>query len=281
MHWEISTFAPAKSFFNKPMLKKISFYILSLILPAMVLSGCEGGFDFVYDEPPTIEPAKWQVYIDASSWTEWHYLDLVAVSEQTKDNESYDASSAFVTMAIPMKATGDAETVNGHRKPGQYKYWYDIFGGGLSKNEFREFIPTASQPEPESWTFAVHRDNVRTNPAVVKGVWESPLTDISEANPTILADAKFTADEWSENEVWSDASTMMSLIVPSQGINTNKVLSGWLTMSLPPIPPAFAHNNHVFILSMQDGTFAALQLADYISPKGTKCCLTINYKYPL
>ncbi len=263
------------------MLKKTSSYILSLILPAMVLSGCEGGFDFVYDEPPTIEPTKWQVYIDASSWTEWHYLDLVAVSEQAKDNDGYDASSAFITMDIPIEATGDAEAVNGHRKPGLYKYWYDIFNGGLSKNEFREFIPTAAQPEPESWTFAVHRDNVRTNPAVVKGVWESPLTDISDVDPTVLTDAEFTADEWSENEVWSDASTMMSLIVPSQGINTNKVLSGWLTMSIPPIPPVFAHNNHVFILAMQDGTFAALQLADYISPNGTKCCLTINYKYPL
>ena len=46
------------------------------------------------------------------------------------------------------------------------------------------------------------------------------------------------------------------------------------------MPPQFVHNNHVFILRLNDGTYAALQLEDYLSPTGTKCYLTINYKYP-
>ena len=29
-----------------------------------------------------------------------------------------------------------------------------------------------------------------------------------------------------------------------------------------------------------DGTYAALQLANFVSPEGKKCFLTINYKYP-
>jgi hypothetical protein len=90
----------------------------------------------------------------------------------------------------------------------------------------------------------------------------------------------FTEDEWSENEVWDDQSTMLQCYVPSQGIMINKVLSSWLTMDIPPMPPAFTYNNHVFILRLQDGTYAALQLANYLSPKGTKCYLAINYKYP-
>lgn len=263
------------------MFRKLSFYFLSLVLPTMVLSGCEGTFDFVYDDPPVIQPVQGQLYIDASSWTKWHYLDLVAVSERAREDKDYDASSAFVTCDIPMKASGEPETETGHHKPGVYLYWFDVLGEGLGNNEFREFTPCAAQEEPESWTFAVHRDNVRTNPAVVKGVWESSITDISAVTSSESAGAVFTADEWSENEVWCDQSLMLKCLVASQGINVSKPLSGWLTMSIPPIPPVFAHNNHVFILAMHDGTYAALQLADYVGPGGKKCCLTINYKYPL
>lgn len=46
------------------------------------------------------------------------------------------------------------------------------------------------------------------------------------------------------------------------------------------MPPAYVKNNHVFILRLSDGTCAALQLEDYLSPSGKKCYLTINYKYP-
>lgn len=46
------------------------------------------------------------------------------------------------------------------------------------------------------------------------------------------------------------------------------------------MPPDYIPNKHVFILRLADGTYAALQLADFISPEGKKCFLTINYKYP-
>ena len=35
-----------------------------------------------------------------------------------------------------------------------------------------------------------------------------------------------------------------------------------------------------FTHNVDDGTYAALQLVNYQSNKGVKCCLTINYKYP-
>ena len=60
----------------------------------------------------------------------------------------------------------------------------------------------------------------------------------------------------------------------------NRLLSSWLQLYIPPIPPAFTHDSHVFIIRMKDGTYAALQLANYISPEGDKCWLTINYRYP-
>ena len=102
------------------------------------------------------------------------------------------------------------------------------------------------------------------------------LPETSEA----FHNKQFTEDEWSENEVWDSQEKMLLGSVPSQGITVNKVLSSWLSMEIPPMPPSFSLNNHVFILRLKDGTYAAIQLENYLSPKGVKCWMTINYKYP-
>ncbi|MDE6714946.1 MAG: HmuY family protein, partial [Muribaculaceae bacterium] len=67
----------------------------------------------------------------------------------------------------------------------------------------------------------------------------------------------------------------------NQGILVNNVLSTWLKVNLPPIPPSFTLNNKVFIIKTPEGRFGAIQLENYQSSTGVKCCLTINYKYPL
>ena len=90
----------------------------------------------------------------------------------------------------------------------------------------------------------------------------------------------FAEDEWSENQVWDSQDQMLKRYVPSQGIEINPVLSSWLTIEIPPMPPSFSLNNHVFILRLKDGSYAALQLENYLSPKGKTCYLTINYRYP-
>ena len=89
----------------------------------------------------------------------------------------------------------------------------------------------------------------------------------------------FGADEWTEKEVWDNQNKMLLGLVPSQGININTVLSSWLEFKFN-IPPDYIPDSHVFILRLKDGTYAALQLANYLSPAGKKCWLTINYKYP-
>ena len=105
------------------------------------------------------------------------------------------------------------------------------------------------------------------------------MNDLPESSDA-FRNMKFTEDEWTENEVWDSQDQMLLGNVPSQGIEINKVLSSWLCMDIPPMPPAFSMNNHVFILRLNDGSYAALQLENYLSPNGTKCHLTINYKYP-
>ena len=91
----------------------------------------------------------------------------------------------------------------------------------------------------------------------------------------------FVPDAWNQLDVWTVQDRMLLGIVGNQGINVNPVLSGWLAMEIPPMPPVFKLCSNVFILKLADGSMAALQLQNYQSTTGTKCCLTINYRYPL
>ena len=105
------------------------------------------------------------------------------------------------------------------------------------------------------------------------------MNDLPESSEA-FADATFTEDVWNELDVWTIHAQMLQGLIGNQGIKVNPVLSSWLTVSLPPVPPVFTLNNHVFIIKFNDGTYGAILLENYQSPTGVKCCLTINYKYP-
>lgn len=243
----------------------------------LLLTGCEGIFDDVYDTVPDIEPAEGQIVVDASDWGNWYYIDLAELQRLTDEGDQealLKAQTEHDAYPIPMELTGEHDG-----KSGQYLYWFDVFGEGIGNNEYRDFTPTDIQEEPDEWTFAVHRNNVRTNGGAVYETEYSSMDDLPESGDA-FSNMTFTEDEWSENEVWDSQEQMLLCLVPSQGININKVLSSWLTMNIPPMPPSFTMNGHVFILRLKDGTYAAVQLANYLSPSGTKCFLTINYKYP-
>ena len=227
-------------------------------------------FDDIYDEPEeNVDVKKEQLYLDASSWADWYYINLNA----TKDK--------VVKMTIPTEAVDASHRVSPPPlgTAGLYTYWYDVFGDGLSEHEYRSFSPTAPQPEPDEWHIAVHRNNVRTNGGAA---YETPYTSMKNLPPSseAFADVTFTEDTWNELDVWVVQSQMLQGLIGNQGIKVNPVLSSWLRVSLPPIPPTFTLNNHVFIIKFKDGTFGAIQLENYQSPTGVKCFLTINYKYP-
>ncbi len=267
--------------------KSFRFILHSCMLGAlMMLSACSGLFEGIYDEAANDPDSSTEVhtdsthtvisgsiYIDASSWTDWYYIDFRAMADSAAAGNT--TVQTFEPYPIP---TTQATAADG--KTGIYTYWYDVFGKGISVNEYRSYMGTDPQPEPDEWSFAVHRNNVRTNEGAA---YETTLTDISllDMDHEALGKLPFTADEWSENIVWTVQDQMLNCLIGSQGININYVLSSWLHVDLPPIPPAFTHNNHVFILKMKDGCYAAVQLENYQNQIGKKCCLTIKYKYPL
>lgn len=252
-------------------------------LAAVLLTGlpsCSGIFDGIYDEAPKEQPAtrSGQLYIDASDWHTWHYIDLTEVNDSVSADATFNPSSLWSHYDIPLT---ESEAVRpGANGSGIYTYWYDVFGSGISKREHRNHYPTVPQPEPEEWTLAVHRNNVRTNSgAVARTDYRSFAELPSGTDWTYSLD--FVADEWNETDVWAIQDRMLLGLIGNQGIEINNVLSSWLSVEMPPMPPAFTHNDNIYILRLADGTMAAIQLADYQSATGTKCCLTINYVYPL
>lgn len=242
------------------------FLVLSL---GVVLSSCEGLFDAMYD--PEVEASEGQVYVDASSWTDWYYLDLHAL---------LDSAQVHFTEAYPIPLdTVPADQWDG--QTGIYTFWYDVYGEGTSSCRYDSHYPSATQPEPERWDIAIHRDDVRTHHGAV---FETDYDSMEELPATSEAfwNERFEEDRYSESDTWTVSETMLLGYVGNQRILINYVLSSWLQLELRipgKVPPEFTHNTHVFILRMQDGTYAALRLAEYVR-NDVKCRLTIDYIYP-
>ncbi|MDO4160398.1 MAG: HmuY family protein [Prevotellaceae bacterium] len=248
-------------------------FILSAVVP---LTGCNGIFSDVYDEAEEDNDVtvSGELYIDASSWTDWHFIDLEEVAENTEIDSLYNPSSAWVTYPVPV------DTIDSEGTDGIYTYWYDVFGEGLSNRESREFYPTAAQQKPDNWTFAVHRNNVMTNGCSVTATDYDSFDQLPD-DITAFASLSFDEDVWNESDVWVIQERMLLGLIGCQGIEINETLSSWLKIDIPPMPPAFTLNSKVFILKTQEGKLAALQLKNYQSSTGTKCVLSINYRYPL
>ncbi len=218
-------------------------------------ASCEGVFGGIYDEDRGDETGvkPGQLYIDATSWNDWYYIDLDSLVDLIDKGDAaalQQAQTKFTPWPIPQTENTEAM----RDSSGMYIYWFDIFGKGMSNYERRGYKPTAPQPEPEHWTFAV------------------------PASASSFVDKTFTPDTWSERDVWVDHKEMLNCIMGNQGIKINQVLSSWLVFNIPPIPPTYTFNNHVFILRTKDGEYFALQLANYTDTKGTTCYLTINYR---
>lgn len=245
---------------------------------AILLSACEGILGGIYDEVPdeTRPTVSGELYIDASDWKEWHYIDLPSLSDAVAADPDYNTSSAWQTYTIDM-TRADEDDGSGR---GIYTYWYDVFGEGISRREYRDFYPTAAQAEPERWTFAVHRNNVRTNGCTVAATRYGSLDELPD-DDNYYRSLEFKGDEWNESDVWIDQDRMLLGIIGNQGSAVNTVLSSWLRIEIPPMPPAFTPDSRVFVIRLGDGTMGALLLADYQSAVGVKCCLSIKYRYPL
>ncbi len=251
--------------------------LMGMMGVVLLLSSCQD----IYDEPQgAYVTVPGQLYVDASDKEAWHYIDLEAIADSVNVNSQFNPSSLWKTYKIPVPEGETTDYPNESEQPGIYTYWYDVFGAGLSNHKFRHFIASSPQAEPENWTFAVHNNNVRTNAGAV---CETAYTSFEEMplDREWLQGLSYTKDVWNETDVWVVKDKMLLGLIGNQGIGINPILGRWLTMKIPPMPPAYTLNPHVFILRLDNGTYAALRLVDYMDAAGNKYHLRINYKYPL
>ena len=252
----------------------------------LIAVSCNGLFSSVYDDADDngkTDATESQISMDASSWQNWYYISfdsLEALREQGDMAKLKYAQSHFTPYPIPMTPTGEKTASHPTQgTTGLYTYWYDIFGQGLSKNEFKAFTPTAPQAEPDHWDLAIHYADARTNGGAVLKTSYTSIDDL----PTSSADfagTEFTPDEWSESDVWADQTEQLNKLLGCQGIKINKVLSSWLQVEMKSLPPLFTLDSHVFLIKLKTGRYAAVQLQNYMNANGDKGFLTINYKYP-
>ena len=250
-------------------------YSLPVIL-LLILTACEGAFDGVYNKPQEATLGEGQLYMNATSWEHWNYIDfdsLAAFKAAGDTAELHRHERTFYAIRIPQEQTEGTDSC------GIYTYWYDVFGKGLSVNERREYYHTDAQREPDHWSIAIHRDNIRTNGAEAVRTPYTSMDQLPESSAD-FSGLPFEPDQWNENAVWVKQDRMLQGFVGNQGIRISQVLSQMLTVSLPPIPPAFSMDSHVYLVSFPNRKIAALQLVNYMNPEGTKCWLTINYRYP-
>lgn len=201
----------------------------------MMLPACNGIFEDIYDEVEARSEFGFidriegmanagTIYIDATSYTRWNYLDLHTLK---------------------------ADTVN------------------ISQGT----------PAPARWDIAVHRYDVKTNGGAAMRSGFTSLESLIASGRIPTGD--YVADEYTTSTIVVDMSHMMDGWLGYAESYYNRVLSSWLDVDKSSMPPIYTKSDCVYVLRMADGTYAALQLADFMDSAGVKGFMTIRYIYPL
>ncbi len=202
---------------------------LLLSLPA-----CNGIFEDIYDMPTSEtgneygfivvdeKTRRGRIYIDATDYTEWHYIDL-----QGK--------------RVTTTPVGDAA--------------------------------------PETWDFAIHRYDTKTNGAEV---WESSASVFDDLPALgIVSEEQWIADEWTTDRITVDMSQMMDGVILYAEDYWNPCLSRWLDVNTSTMPPVYTLSGKIYLLRLNNGTYAALRLTNFMNDAAIKGYMTIDYLYPV
>ncbi len=198
------------------------------------LPACNGIFEGIYDKPSTATGSEYgfilvdegtrtgRIYIDATDYTEWHYVDL--------------RNKRVTTCAVDAAA-------------------------------------------PETWDFAVHRYDAKTNGAAV---WESAVKNFASLPPAGSVPLEsFVRDVWTTDRITVDMSQMMDGVILYAEDYRNPCLSRWLDVDTSTMPPVYTLSGRVYLLRLTDGSFAALRLVNFMNDAAVKGFMTIDYLYPV
>ncbi|WP_073210730.1 HmuY family protein [Xylanibacter ruminicola] len=134
---------------------------------------------------------------------------------------------------------------------------------------------------PAEWDIAHHRYDVKTNGATVM---MTPYHSIKELeNAGMPQEGTWVEDEESEQCITVDMSHMMEGYLTYAPGHKNLEIGKWVEVDTSTMPPIYAMNDNVMLLRLNDGTYAAIQLANFMSNDSyqIKGWMTVNYKYPI
>lgn len=134
---------------------------------------------------------------------------------------------------------------------------------------------------PAEWDIAQHRYDVKTNDAAVM---MTPYHSIQELEAAGLpTEGDWMEDEESKQCITVDMSHMMEGYLTYAPGHKNTELGKWVEVDTSNMPPNYTMYDNVMLLRLADGTYAAIQLANFMSTDSyqVKGWMTVNYKYPL
>lgn len=241
---------------------------VALCLASMLLVGCNGIFDGIYDSPvddadihigfnDSQIPGRFTILLDARDYDKWLFLNL---HNRTMENRP-----------VPTSLTGDWDGKSTWTR-------YHVEG---TRYELLEENPVDTQSEPAEWDLAIHHFDVRTNGGAVLRTDYNSVGDVPEIFSAVDADNGFASDTWTRHQCITDLSGMFDRNIRYQSSMVNLVLTEWVKMDFSTPPPKYEASRKVYLLRMADGSMAALQLKSYMSEAGTKGFLTIDVRYPL
>ena len=248
---------------------KFTFHISTLLI--CLLCSCNGIMSGIYDEPEdetsdeivfgfngSADATRYILKLNATSFTQWIYVDL------------HDKTLTVKDIPDTLSLTGQWD--------GKTRWELDSVRG--EKYIFMRDIKVATQQDADKWDFAIHHFDVKTNGGAA---YETPYSSIDDAlnHTDDIKAATFTGDEWMSHQCIVDMTYMMNWKIWHIGSYVNPVLTRWVTMDFSTPPPKYSISNRVYVLRMNDGTYAALFLDKYYDTLGHKGILTIDIKYPL
>lgn len=135
--------------------------------------------------------------------------------------------------------------------------------------------------KPTNWDIAIHRYDIKTNGA--KAIMTSYKTIAELEAAGLPANPHWVADEYLDEAIWVDMTHMLKGYIIYAPSFKNMEASRWINVDISDMPPIYTTDKNVILLQLTDGTYAALQLDDFMTKDKyrTKGYLTINYKYPV
>ena len=134
---------------------------------------------------------------------------------------------------------------------------------------------------PEQWDIAQHRYDVKTNGAAVMMTDYHSIEELEAAG--LPMGGNWIEDEESEQSVTIDMSHMMEGWLTYAPGHKNTEIGKWVEVDTSNMPPSYTMHDNVMLLRLADGTYAAIQLANFMSTDSyqIKGWMTVNYKYPM